>query len=104
MTIIGSIGATCLGIVIGWLVRYFIRRFTRFTPMVLGSVLSIVLGGAVLKFLAADKSLWAFYPTGLLLGFVLYHFSALSAAGGSRGSGPRWKFPDKSNPWFLGRK
>jgi hypothetical protein len=70
--VVPPIGATSLGIVIGWLVRYFIRRFKTFTPSVLSSVLSIVLGGAAIKFLAADKTVWWFYPIGLLIGFIVY--------------------------------
>jgi hypothetical protein len=62
MDTIPAIGAICLGIVIGWLVRYFIRRFDKFNPQVLGSVISIVAGGAVVRFLEADPKVWWFYP------------------------------------------
>ncbi|HCJ67087.1 MAG TPA: hypothetical protein DHV62_07135, partial [Elusimicrobia bacterium] len=67
MSIIAVVGSLSLGIVIGWLVRYFIRRFKSFTPKALGSVVSIIAGGAVIKFLEADKSVWWFYPIGLLM-------------------------------------
>ena len=94
MKIIAAIGATCLGIVIGWLVRYFIRRLNKFSPMVLGSLVSIVLGGAVIKFLEADKTVWWFYPIGLFLGFVIYHLVVVfsersSPSGKSSPSTPR---------------
>ena len=79
MNALGAIGATCLGVVIGWLTRYFIQRFNRFTPMHLSSVVSIILGSAVMAFLGADKSVWWFYPIGLLLGFVLYSAIAVRA-------------------------
>lgn len=69
---IPAIGATALGIVVGWLVRYFIRRFTTWTPSILGSVITITLGGAAIKFLDNDKTVLWFYPIGLLIGFVIY--------------------------------
>jgi hypothetical protein len=67
-----AIGGTSLGIVVGWLVRYFIRRFSTFGPAVLSSVLMMVFGGAVIKFLGEDKNAWWFYPIGLLIGFTIY--------------------------------
>ena len=74
---IPAIGTMSLGIVIGWLVRYFIRRFKDFTPQALGTVVSIMLGGAVLKFISTDSTVLFFYPIGLLIGFVLYTILAL---------------------------
>ena len=71
-SVVIPIGVTCLGIVVGWMVRYFIRRFTKFGPGALSSVLSIILGGAVLKFLSVDNVTIWFYPIGLLVGFVAY--------------------------------
>ena len=103
---IPAVGATSLGVVIGWLVRYFIRRFTKFTPMVFGSLVSIVLGGATIKFLDADKTVWWFYPIGLLIGFVLYHFGSIisdffSSPPGSGGNVPKPLYSDKSNPYRI---
>lgn len=77
MNIVAAIGALSLGIVVGWLVRYFIRRFKSFTPQALGFVISIIAGGAIIKFLEADKTVWWFYPIGLLLGFILYTIVAI---------------------------
>jgi hypothetical protein len=74
--VIPAIGATSLGIVIGWLVRFFIWRFKTFSPSVLSSVISILLGGAVTKFLSHDENVWWFYPIGLLIGFVVYQIIA----------------------------
>ena len=85
MSHVPAIGATCLGIVIGFLVRYFIRRFSNFGAGALGSVITIILGGAVIKFLEADKSVWWFYPIGLFLGFAIYQWIATEVV--SRGSG-----------------
>lgn len=72
MSIIPPIGALCLGIVMGWLVRYFIRRFEGYTPQTLSSVVSIIAGGLIIKVFEADKTVWWFYPIGLFLGFVFY--------------------------------
>src|SRR5437764_834795 len=69
---VAVIGATCLGMVIGWLVRYFIRRFDNWAASSLSSVVSIIAGGAVIEFMAADKAVWWFYPKGLFLGFAIY--------------------------------
>lgn len=81
MDIISAIGATALGIVVGWLVRYFIRRFESFTPKALGSVVSIIAGGAIISFLKTDMSVWWFYPIGLLIGFIVYTIIAIKAGG-----------------------
>jgi uncharacterized membrane protein len=104
VSIVAAAGATSLGAVIGWLVRYFIRRLNRFGPVVLGSVVSVILGGAVIKFLEADRSVWWFYPIGLAVGLVVYHFAALSAGVPKEGKGPTWKLPDKSNPWYMRKR
>jgi len=53
MNIIAFIGATCLGIVTGWLVRYFILRFKTFTSQTPCSVISIIAGGAVIKIICS---------------------------------------------------
>jgi hypothetical protein len=74
--IVPEISSTSLGIVMGWLVRYFIRRFEKFTPAVLSSIVSILVGGVAVKFLGADRNVLSFYPIGLLLGFVIYHVIA----------------------------
>lgn len=68
-------GSLSLGAVIGWLVRYFIRRFGSFTPKALGSVVSVVAGGAAVRLLATNESAIWFYFMGLLLGFAVYHIT-----------------------------
>jgi hypothetical protein len=56
MTIVPAIGSTRLGIVVGWLIRYFLRRFRPFNPKILGSIVGIMLGGTVVGFLETDES------------------------------------------------
>lgn len=76
------IGATCLGIFMGWMVRYFVFRFTEFTPQVLGMTVSVLTGGAIVGFLSNDdnksETVW-FYPIGLLIGCILYSLFGLMA-------------------------
>ena len=76
--VVPAVGSTCLGIVIGWLVRFFIWHFKQFSPSVLSAVVTVILGGAVAKYLGPtnDPNVWRFYPIGLLAGFVIYHVLA----------------------------
>lgn len=71
--LVPMIGATCLGIVMGWLVRYFLERFTQFNIRILTSVVSVLCGGAVIK-MFPDPFQYAgwFYPVGLLVGVLAY--------------------------------
>lgn len=81
MEIIPPVGVTCLGIVIGWLVRYYILRFNTFNVETLASLISILLGAAIIKLFESDnKRLFWFYPIGLLIGFVLYTVLVLIAS------------------------
>ncbi len=60
------IGVASLGFFVGWLVIYFVRRFTTFTPQLLSATVSIVVGGAVGKwFLRAKAAVLYYYPIGL---------------------------------------
>jgi uncharacterized membrane protein YfcA len=77
MSIVPALGSLSLGVVVGLLVRYFIRRFKTFGPAALGSVISIIVGGAVIKFLEADTTVFWFYPIGLLAGFLIYFALAI---------------------------
>ncbi len=86
MSLVPAVGAMCLGIVIGWLTRYFVFRFNSFKPMTLTAVISAIVGGTVVGFLGADKSVWWFYPIGLLIGFVVYAVVARRAGAPSRGA------------------
>jgi O-antigen/teichoic acid export membrane protein len=72
MSAVPPIGSTCLGFVIGWLVRFFLYRMKSFTPKALSSIVSIIAGGAAIKLLASDSDLIWWYLIGLFLGFVVY--------------------------------
>ena len=77
MVIIPAIGSLSLGIVIGWLVRYFIRRYSSFGPKALSSTISILAGGGVLKYFDPNANIIWFYPIGLLIGFIIYTVIAI---------------------------
>jgi hypothetical protein len=73
MEFIKPTGILCLGAVVGWLVRYFLLRFEEFTPTIMGTTVSIVLGTGVVKFLGDSKDIFVWmYPIGLALGFFIY--------------------------------
>jgi uncharacterized membrane protein len=68
---IENIGSACLGLVVGYLVMYFVFRFKDYTAKVLGSLVSVILGTAVGGFLgklSALKEVFAFYLIGLAIG------------------------------------
>ena len=68
------IGAFCLGVTIGWLVRFFLARLEKFDIKALAAVVSILVGGAVARFLGGDPfhvATWM-YPIGLLVGVLAY--------------------------------
>jgi hypothetical protein len=76
---IESIGSTCLGIVVGWLVRYFLFRFKEFNVQVLGSTLSLIAGGVVIglfNMIDPSKTVIWFYPIGVLIGITVYSIIA----------------------------
>ena len=87
-----AIGATCLGVVVGWLVRYFVPRFSTFGPAALSSVLSIALGVAI-RFLEPGKSIWWFYPIGMVVAFVAYQVIVTINVRGDREYATKFKLP-----------
>lgn len=93
MGILPAVGTISLGIVVGWLVRYAVRRFKSHTPKALAAVVSVLVGGAALNFVQRDSTTWWFYPVGLLLGFVLYSIVALAA--GAEREGTLYGPPDE---------
>jgi hypothetical protein len=108
--LVPAIGASCLGAVVGWLVRYFIRRFEKFGPGVLSSVITIMLGGAAVKFLAADPTVLWFYPIGLFVGFVIYQIIVMvyapsrESGGAFTGTVDMKGFLDKHDPRYVNGK
>lgn len=70
MGVPATLGSLALGLFVGWLVIYFLRRTKRFDVKGLSLVISAVVGSAVLKFLGAGQSMW-FYPIGLVLSLVV---------------------------------
>ncbi|MCP4710459.1 MAG: hypothetical protein GY869_17695 [Planctomycetes bacterium] len=74
--IIAAIGATCLGAIVGWLVRYFISRLEKYTHQGLSAIVGVLLGTGVIKFLDQNPDVVWFYPIGLVVGFAVYHFTA----------------------------
>ena len=72
-----GIGVIALGIFVGWITRYFLRRQKSFPLMAMSTLLGIVLGGVVLNLFtgpAFDDLFW-FYPIGLVIGFIIGKFS-----------------------------
>lgn len=67
------LGSVCLGVVLGWLVRYFLERFRTFNARVFSTVASVLCGGVIAKLLPDAYGYWAwFYPVGLLIGIIVY--------------------------------
>jgi hypothetical protein len=70
--LVPATGSVCLGIVFGWLVRYCMRRFKKFSAATLTTIASVLVGGVAIKFLNSDPTVLWFYPIGLLIGFIVY--------------------------------
>jgi len=70
---IPDIGSLCLGLFVGWLAPYVVRRLNKITPTTLGTVLSAIFGSIILNFIAqsgATDAAW-YYPIGLFIGLIL---------------------------------
>lgn len=78
---IAIIGSLSLGMVVGWLVWYFLTRLKRFTVRTLTALLSIVVGGTIIKLFGNNPTVIWCYPIGLLIGFIIYTVAALFWAG-----------------------
>jgi|ERR1700739_226267 len=72
MSTVSVVGSTSFGLVIGWLVRFFLYRMKSFNPKVLSSIVSVIAGGAAIKLFAHNSDLVWWYTIGLFLGFVVY--------------------------------
>jgi uncharacterized membrane protein len=85
-----SVGSLCLGIFVGFLVWYFVKRFANYTAEGLTAVVAVLVGGVITAFLdapipgvpsaaagsagpaASPEHRW-WYPIGLLAGFLLWY-------------------------------
>ena len=69
-------GLILLGAVVGWMLYYFIRRYTLFSPKSLAATLSAIVGGEALAWLGtlrgAESGAELQYFTGLGAGFFVY--------------------------------
>src|ERR1017187_10719156 len=67
-------GSFCLGTVMGWLVRFFLHRFSAFNVKVFGSVVSVLAGGVVIRAMGVIDPFYGItgYPVGLLVGVLAY--------------------------------
>ncbi len=65
------IGATCLGIVVGYFVKYFLTRIKKFTFQGLIVIGSLIGGGGITSLLENGNAFW-YYSIGLLIGIILY--------------------------------
>lgn len=70
-----AFGIFSLGVFIGYLTWFFVRRLASFTTEALTAIVGVVVGGLVVNFLddnVGDESGIWWYPIGLLVGFVIY--------------------------------
>lgn len=69
-------GFMLLGGVVGWMLYYFVRRYTLFNPKTLAATLSAIVGGAAVAWMATMRGLSSSiepqYFTGLGIGFFAY--------------------------------
>ncbi len=74
LRIIEDIAATGIGVVMGYIVLYFLTRLKKFTVKELGSLFGVILGATVLGFLSkldnTPAEVFAFYAIGIFIGFV----------------------------------
>ncbi len=76
MTALAISGSFCLGAVVGWLIRYFLRRLRSFSSKALGTVVSLIVGLAPgIVFIGSTDYVWTYF-IGVALGFVVYHVIA----------------------------
>lgn len=75
-------GSLALGVLVGFLLRFFLRRFKSFTPRGFSTVLTAIAGGAAVKLLSDAPGAVSWYFIGLLGGFVMYSFLLYRAGEG----------------------
>ncbi|MGT2481768.1 hypothetical protein ACU4GR_29640 [Methylobacterium oryzae CBMB20] len=68
---IEPMGSLAFGLVLGWVMRFFLNRLPTFTAKELSSLVSALVGAAVIGLFAKDKTepLLFFYLSGLGFGF-----------------------------------
>ena len=76
---INAIGPISIGIVVGWMLYYFMRMYRLFSPKTLVATLTAIAGGPVLTFLekltsggAVPVNIGLFYFFGVAIGFFGY--------------------------------
>lgn len=81
-----NIAPFLIGLVVGWMIFYFIRRYRKFTPTMLVASIASILGGDGISSLTTlgerfgnrDFHLW--YFLGVAIGFFLYALYILPVA------------------------
>ncbi len=76
---VGTIGALCFGLVIGWITYRTLRR--RAEAVALSDIATVIgaVGGAAVTGLFKDQTLFGAYCIGLAIGFFLYLIIAVTA-------------------------
>ncbi|WP_210166705.1 hypothetical protein [Methylobacterium sp. Leaf85] len=70
---INAIGPMLLGGVVGWMIYYFIRRFSTFSPQALGATFAAFAGGPLLKYIGGfEHYSQSYYLAGVGIGFFIY--------------------------------
>jgi len=74
MNLAADIGAIALGMFVGYLVWFFVSKFSAFNVSGLTSILGAVLAGAALKYLtqAQNAQILMYYPIGLVMGATFF--------------------------------
>jgi hypothetical protein len=80
-TLFISAGCMCLGLTIGWLVRFFVEKYKEYDAKILNSTVTVFFGGCVvafLKWIAKDANTnllvpASFYLIGLPIGMLVLY-------------------------------
>lgn len=83
MSTVEILGSLSVGIVVGYVVRYFIRRLEKFTVQALSGVVIVLLGGAAVQFFGDNRELLFVYAIGLFLGFIVLYTAIYVLFGGT---------------------
>jgi hypothetical protein len=76
---INAVGPICIGMVVGWMLYFFMRMYRLFSPKTLAATLTAIAGGPVLTFLEkltggnnASPNIGLYYFLGVAIGFFAY--------------------------------